>query len=116
MTGPVLTVSTSELANGVTVVTAAGSIDAKTAPECQEPAMTAIVAGRSVVLDLTDVTYTSSAGLRMLLLLHRHALANNTRLVLAGLGDDVASVMDATGFLDSFTVSSSVPDALETLT
>jgi anti-anti-sigma factor len=110
-----LSIQTRAAGPHVFVCAVAGEIDARTAPEVPEVALPELKDGRSVVLDLSGVGYTSSAGLRMLLLLHRHAEASHTRLVLAGLPDAVSEVMSATGFLDAFEQAPDVDAAVELL-
>jgi anti-sigma B factor antagonist len=51
---------------------------------------------------MSHVTYLSSAGLRMLLLLYRRIRENNGKMVLTGLTEEVADIMQITGFLDLF--------------
>ncbi|HEX2621574.1 MAG TPA: STAS domain-containing protein, partial [Phototrophicaceae bacterium] len=55
-----------------------------------------------ILLDMSHVTYLSSAGLRMLLLLYRRIRENNGKMVLTGLTEEVADIMQITGFLDLF--------------
>lgn len=56
------------------------------------------------MLDLGEMTYLSSAGLRVLLLAYRRAQESGARIVLVDLPPDVREVMSATGFLDFFEV------------
>lgn len=108
-------VQRTEVSANIIVCTAVGEIDARTAPLIQENVLPDLRAGRSVAFDVSGITYTSSAGLRMLLLLHRHAAANSAKLVLCGLGEDVASVMAATGFLDAFEQAATADEAVQGL-
>jgi anti-sigma B factor antagonist len=86
--------------DGVTVVAFDGALDAGTAPLAHQRATAILAQGRPVVLDLTRVPYVSSAGLRMLLLLHRHARRiAGAPMVLAGASAELLSVLEATGFL-----------------
>ena len=74
-----------------------------------------LVAYRGQSIDLGAVTYMSSAGLRMLLLLYRQAATQNGRVALAGLTESIRDTMEITGFLKFFTVAGSVEEALTTL-
>ena len=71
--------------DGMTVVAVAGEIDGSSAPSLQEKILPLLLQDGSLVLDLGAVTYMSSAGLRMLLLLYRQAATQNGRVALAGL-------------------------------
>jgi len=101
--------------SGVTVVALDGELDSRTAPEVHATITELVPAGGSMLLDLTGVTYTTSAGLRVFLLLYRKARQQHARLALAGLSDQVRSVMAATGFLDAFTVRGTLTDGVEAL-
>lgn len=102
----------SELRGDVRVITLRGEIDGASAPSAQEAAVAALPERGVAVLDMSEVAYMSSAGLRMLLLLYRHAEGKGTRVALAGLGVDLQDVMDATGFLAYFTVADDVDGAV----
>lgn len=87
----------------VTVVEMAGDIDANTAPKVQEEVLPLAKPGSKILLDMTKVPYTSSAGLRLLLSLYRQVTGNNGQLVLVGLSEEIQDTMSITGFLDFFT-------------
>ena len=89
-----------------------GEIDGKTASAVQEQLSPIVVAGSSMVVDMSQVGYMSSAGLRLLLTLYRQAASNNGKLVLVGLSEDIQDTMDATGFLAHFTVARDVDAGL----
>jgi anti-sigma B factor antagonist len=89
----------------VQVVTIVGEIDGSSAPQAQEVILAQVGEGAKVVLDMTGVTYMSSAGLRMLLLAYRTVNAKGGRIALVGLSSDLKDTMSVTGFLDFFTCS-----------
>ncbi len=90
--------------NEVTVVQVVGEIDGSTAPVAQEQILPAVQAGGKVLLDMSRLEFMSSAGLRMMLLLHRQATTSGGRVVLVGLSEEIQDTMSATGFLGYFTV------------
>ena len=101
--------------DGAVVVTIQGELDGKTAPGAQQQIAPLIPDAGQVVLDMTGVGFMSSAGLRMMLLLYRHALGKDSRIALVGLSEEIRDTMSATGFLDFFVVADSVPAGLELL-
>ncbi|MEF8714696.1 MAG: STAS domain-containing protein [Accumulibacter sp.] len=101
--------------DGMTVVVVAGEIDGSSAPSLQNKILPLLRENDSLILDLNRVTYMSSAGLRMLLLLYRQAAAHNGRVALAGLAESIRDTMEITGFLKFFTVANSVEAALTAL-
>jgi anti-anti-sigma factor len=88
----------------VTVVEFFGDLDSVSAPASRDELVQLASGGGQVVLDLTHLTYMSSAGLRVLLLVYREATAAGTVVALTGLPPMIRDVMAATGFLEFFTV------------
>ena len=99
----------------VVVVTLTGEIDGKTAPAAQQQIVPLIPEAGKIVLDMSAVGYMSSAGLRMLLLLYRNALGQDSKIALVGLAETISDTMDATGFLDFFVVGDTVEAGLDLL-
>lgn len=106
---------TTSTVEGMMVVAITGSIDGKNAPEVQQELLPLIESHDALVLDMQGVTYMSSAGLRVMLLLYRQAASQDSHLALTGLAEDVEDVMTATGFLDFFTVAGSVSEGIAKL-
>ena len=92
----------------VMVVELDGELDGKTAPEVQEKVLPLIEPGAQVLLDMTDVPYMSSAGLRMLLSLYRQVTAKKGKVVLHGVADGIRDTMSVTGFLKFFVIHETV--------
>ena len=99
----------------VTVVELMGDIDGKTTLIIQEQILPIIQADSKIILDMSRVSYMSSAGLRMLLLLYRTAIAQNGNLVLVGLTEEIRDTMAITGFLDFFTTRDTLESGLTLL-
>lgn len=87
---------------GITIVQIVGELDGNTAPVAQEEIVALAEPGCKVVLDMTQVPYMSSAGLRLLLLAYRTISGKGGSIVLVGLSGDLADTMQLTGFLDFF--------------
>lgn len=90
---------------GWQVVAARGELDSHTAPAFEAAGRAALAAGaRRLALDLGGVSYTSSAGLRVLLLLLRLAQEAGAELVLCAPQEQVREVLDVSGFAPLFAV------------
>jgi anti-sigma B factor antagonist len=109
-----LAVSTTTTENAK-VVTLAGEIDGSTAPQAQEQILALAGPGVRVALDMTGVTYMSSAGLRMLLLAYRTINGKGGKIVLVGLSNDLKDTMSVTGFLDFFTCTDTLDAGIKEL-
>jgi anti-sigma B factor antagonist len=96
-----------------TVVEIVGDIDGKTAPQAQEQILPLLQSGARVLLNMSQVGYMSSAGLRIMLSTHRQATANKAQVALVGLSEDIQETMSATGFLSFFTLYDTVEAGLE---
>jgi len=100
---------------GITIVSITGEIDGSTAPEVQAQVVPLIAADAKIVLDMTDVLYMSSAGLRMLLVVYRRVAGQGGTVVLTGLSQDLQDTMSLTGFLDFFDHYAAVDDGVAAL-
>jgi anti-sigma B factor antagonist len=99
----------------ITVVNLEGDLDGKTAPEVQAQITPLIQGGGKMILDMVKVPYMSSAGLRVLLMLYRQAAANNGKIVLVGLSEELSDTMSVTGFLNFFTTCETLDSAIKML-
>ena len=97
----------------IKVVELSGDIDASTAPDIQKQVIPLAETGSRILMDMTKVPYMSSAGLRMLLSLHRQTNAKEGRTVLVGLCEELQDTMSVTGFLDFLTTAETVDQGRE---
>lgn len=88
--------------NGITMLSVTGAIDGSSAPHLRQAIQEACVDNPTLLLDMHDVHFMSSAGLRVMLLLHRQLQALDGRVVLVGLREPIYDAMEATGFLKYF--------------
>ena len=79
-------------------IAVSGRVDTVTAPELE--AGLKFGDAKNVVIDLKDVPYMSSAGLRLLLTAHKTMLAKGGDLQVANVQPSVREVLDITGFSD----------------
>ena len=84
-------------------IAVSGRVDTVTAPELEA----ALKFGNAtcVVLDLANVPYMSSAGLRLLLSAHKTMMGNGGELQVANAQESVREVLDITGFSDILTLT-----------
>ncbi|BFU47686.1 STAS domain-containing protein [Krasilnikovia sp. MM14-A1004] len=99
---PVLTVSTHADSDATTRLSATGEIDMVTAVQVTE-AVEKTLADREpahLVIDLSEVTFLDSTGMRALLTAQRVAAEHHSRLRIAGARGVVEQVLTITGLLD----------------
>lgn len=89
-----------------------GRLDSNTALTLEEAlAAQAVRTHPALLLDLADVHYVSSAGLRVLLKAAKAARANKTKLALSGLTPQVMEVFEISGFSSIFQIFATSPEA-----
>jgi anti-sigma B factor antagonist len=97
----------------VYIVEVEGSIDSKTAPELQQSVLDVVTKAQHVVLDLSKVSFVSSAGLRVLLMVYRQLKAKDGKVVLVGLSAEIKEVMFMTGFINFFEIYDTVEEGIQ---
>ena len=85
--------------NGVLILKPDGRIDGSNAFEFQSSIDEAVGEDDiAVILDLSDLTYISSAGLRVILLLAKKMRSQNSQLLLCSIANTVKDVFEISGF------------------
>ncbi|CAM3834874.1 STAS domain-containing protein [Bordetella tumulicola] len=98
---------------GAVVVSAEGQMNSGNASAIEIDLLAQVDKGeRRVVLDLSLLSYISSAGLRVVLLLAKRLKQVDGKLVLCGLQPKVLEVFEISGFLGILTVAASRGEAL----
>jgi anti-sigma B factor antagonist len=106
---------TQSIVQDVDVVALTGDLDGNTAPNVQAQIMPLATPNAKMILDMSGVSYMSSAGLRMLLVMYRTIISKNGKVVLVGLSEDIRDTMSMTGFLDFFTYLETLDEGLKSL-
>ena len=98
---------------GAVVVSAGGRVDATNAPLFDAHCRQALASHdrKSLILDLEDVEYLSSAGLRSILSLGKHTNTLGGKLILCGLKGTVREIFEIAGFLGLFPVADNLEKA-----
>jgi len=90
---------TMEERGAITVISISGRVDAMTAMELEEALMASYGKGnRKFLLDCSNLTYISSAGLRILLKVYKQIKPMNGVIALSTLQPHVADIFNLTGF------------------
>ncbi len=85
-------------------VALSGRLDTNTSPELEGYLRENLAGITSLAIDLADVQYVSSAGLRVFLYAHKELVKVGSTLTLRHPNEYIADVLDATGFTDILTV------------
>lgn len=96
---------------GAVVLVVRGEIDIASVAEL-ESALDLALADRHLVLDLTEVTFVDSTGLRAFIIANDLAVARGGRLTLAASPGPVRRLLDITGVGENLSTTESVEAAL----
>lgn len=88
-----------------TIVVLNGRIDTSNADQFQQD-MTQLMEGENpdIDIDCTDMSYTSSQGLRIFLMLQKSVRARGGKMVMRNMNPQVKEVFDITGFSNIITI------------
>lgn len=75
-----------------------GHLDAATAPEIEKDIILLITPSRPVVFDLSNVTYISSAGLRLFIIAFKQAARIGIPIAISSCPVAIQNLFDASGF------------------
>jgi len=105
------------LQDGISVFEPEGRIDTESANKMDEALQAAISAGKAkMVMDMSKVTYISSAGLRILASVQMKNRENGGDLKMAGLNERVMRVFRIIGFDMFFSIHDTVEKAIAEFT
>ena len=91
--------TTKTLENGILTIALDGKLDTATAPEVQVEIEADVEEADSIIIDMKDLSYISSAGLRLLLSLHKKMLAKGG-MVIKNVNATNMEIFDFTGFTE----------------
>lgn len=83
----------------VMVVAIRGELDGQTTPIAQAEIMPLCLPGHKLLLDMHEVTYMSSMGLQLLLLVYHEMAREKGDVALVGLNDSIQETLTMMGFL-----------------
>jgi anti-anti-sigma factor len=97
----------------VTIIEAHGRLDSTTAKEFSERLLSLVQEGRrSIVVDLQNIAYISSAGFRALLIANRATAQKQGGLALCGVSGEVKRLFEIGAFTDEFLICPSQAEGI----
>jgi anti-sigma B factor antagonist len=91
--------TTKTFENGILTVLLDGKLDTNTTPQVQSEIEADVENAESLIIDMKDLSYISSAGLRLLLSLHKKMMAKGG-MKIKNVNDTNMEILDFTGFAD----------------
>lgn len=100
----------------VTVFNISGRLDSNSSPDVEKEILAAINSDtKDVVLDFSNLSYISSAGIRVLVHCHKELERKQGHILLAAVPKPIENVLYITGFLPYFKVYDTPAQAIESL-
>lgn len=102
--------------DGVVILSVRGRLDSSTSDEFEKNLLGLVGSGEdSFVLDLKELDYISSAGLRVLLKAAKELKRKDGRLCLCSVKDYVREIFEMSGFVSFLPIHSTVEDSLKAI-
>lgn len=89
--------------NEKVLLTLAGRLDTTTAPELEQVVKTSLSGVSKLVIDMKELDYISSAGLRVLLSAQK-VMNNQGSMTITGASETIMEIFEVTGFSDILTI------------
>ena len=100
----------------VVILALSGKLDATTSKTFQDKLLADMNSGdQRFIVDLSQLEYVSSSGLRVFLLASKRLSSSDGKIVLCSLKDHVRQVFDLTGFSSTLSIYSSRDEAFKSL-
>ena len=102
-------------AGNTTTLRIVGRVDSSVSKVLEQKVLDVVARDDRIVVDLRDMNYVSSAGLRSFIILAKHARSRNQTIALAGMQEEITEIFEISGLLDLFAVYDSVDAAVAAL-
>ncbi len=104
-----------KMIDDILVISLTGEINGRNAPDVQDQLLPLTQPGCKLLLNMSGVSYMSSAGLRTLLMLYRQIDSQSGCIALCNLQEMIQDMMSVTGFLDFFTAYATESEGIHAL-
>jgi anti-anti-sigma factor len=88
-----------------------GRLDSSVAKMFEEKVAQVISKAGAIIVDVGEMNYVSSAGLRSFITLAKHARSKNQKIALCGMREEVTEIFEISGLLELFAIYDSVEAA-----
>jgi anti-anti-sigma factor len=103
---------TESRAGNATTLRVVGRFDSSVSKIFEDKVGQVISRADVIILDLGDMIYVSSAGLRSFITLAKHARAKNQKVSLCAMREEITEVFEISGLLELFAIYDSVEAAV----
>jgi anti-anti-sigma factor len=101
--------------DGLHILHLAGRLDSATSPEAEKRIIEIIEKGELMVINLKDLVFISSAGLRLMLVFMKKTKTRNARMIFCSPGDQILKTLEVSNLTEFLEIASSLDEALARL-
>ena len=98
--------------DGLHILHLAGRLDSVTSPAAEQRIVDIIEKGDLLVVNLQDLVFISSAGLRLILVFMKKTKKRNARMIFCSPGDHILKTFEVSNFLEFLEIATSLEEAL----
>ena len=98
--------------NGLHILHLSGRLDTTTSPHAENLIIEVIEKGNTFIMNLQDLVYISSAGLRLILVFMKRTKKKNARMIFCSPGEHVLKVFEVSNFLEFLEIVESIEAAV----
>lgn len=106
---------TVEQEGDIYIIILEGRLDAATTPVVEKKLAALLDIAKKIVVDLTDIVYLSSAGMRLLISMTKKLHGKGGEVCFFGMSDDVLEIIKMAGFERILKITKTRNDALKSL-
>ena len=106
---------TTQNQDDITIINIAGRLDASSAEEAETTILAAEGDDSKIILNLEDLEYISSAGLRVLLLSAKKVHSGHGKFCVVALSKPVREVFEISGFSSIFEIADTLDEGIKTV-
>jgi anti-anti-sigma factor len=92
-----------------------GRVDSSVSKLLEQKVVDIVSRDSAIVVDLEEMNYVSSAGLRSFITLAKHARSRNQTIALCGMREEVTEIFEISGLLELFAIYDTVDAAVAAL-
>ncbi|MCE9588322.1 MAG: STAS domain-containing protein [Verrucomicrobia bacterium] len=97
---------------GLHILHLSGRLDTVTSPAAETQIIEVIEKGDTFIMNLRDLVYISSAGLRLILVFMKRTKKKNARMIFCAPGEHVLKVFEVSNFLEFLEITESIEEAV----
>ena len=98
--------------DGLHILHLAGRLDSVTSPEAEKRILDIIEKGDLIVINLKDLVFISSAGLRLILVFMKKTRKRNARMIFCSPADHVLKAFEVSNFTEFLEIAANLEEAL----